>query len=276
MPRALPSTASHPQARGQPKRRTIMKSLVIAAICAAPILPSITDTPSEAHSEGSSASHSDPFGFPSASRGMEILSWADATAGRQGAVPEPGQQGPSFTEMLTDYGRATGQTVVYNSHTKSLLDGRMIDVSDTMQIPAERVQQTVESLLAMHQFVMVPLTTTAPRMVQVISLETMERETVRSSAISVSAEHLDLAAQHPAVICRTVVELPHTDVRQLSNSLRGMITDTNTTQIIPGGIGRSIILFGRGKEVASTAQMMLEIDASTARSNQAALEASAE
>ena len=201
---------------------------------------------------------------------MEIRSGSDATEGLQDAATDPAQEGPNFTELLADYGEVTGQVIAYSAYTKELLDLRRIDLSETMQVPAERVQQTVEALLWMHRFVMVPLTTTSPRMVQVISLESGERETVRSSAISVPAEHLDLAAQHPAVICRTVVELPNTDVRHLCNSLRTMITDTYTAQIIPGGIGHSIILIGSGTELARTARMMLEIDASSARVSQAA------
>ena len=82
------------------------------------------------------------------------------------------------------------------------------------------------------------------------------RNTVRKRAVFVTADELEAWAAHPAVLIQTIVSLPHVDVRQLSNSLRTLITDANTQQMLPAGNTSSMILVGFADQVAHMATML--------------------
>ena len=62
----------------------------------------------------------------------------------------------------------------------------------------------------------------------------------------------------------TVIHLPHTDVRQLSNSMRTMITDANTQQMLPAGNTNSMVLTGFASNVAALARMLRIVDEAAA------------
>ena len=215
-----------------------MKPLVIAALCAAPLAPVALDS--------APATHADPFGFPVPTEGMIIHAPAD----------EP----LTIRQVVDAYGLVTDQTMVYTDESLTFLQAARLNTSGPLEVPAERVQATFEALLAMHDFLMVPLTEKAPRVIQVVSMQTGGRNTVRKNAVYVDAEHLDMAAEHPAVLCTTVIAMENTDVRQLSNAMRTMITDANTQQLLPAGNSNSLVLVGTGQGVADLAKMLRTID----------------
>ena len=227
-----------------------MKPLVIAALCAAPLVPGTTNpqdtAPASAPAEVAQA---DPFGFPTPSDGLLI---------------ESSEEDPiSLKAVLDTYGKVTSQTVIYSDETKAFLQGTSLNFSGPLEVPAERVQVTIENLIAMNDFVMVPLTDSAPRLIQIVSLQTAARNSIRKSAVHVHADHLDLAAEHPAVICSTVVDLPHIDVRQLSNSMRTIISDSNTQQIVPAS-NHAMVLVAPGDQLANLARMLKIVDEAAA------------
>jgi hypothetical protein len=82
---------------------------------------------------------------------------------------------------------------------------------------------------------------------------------LRNSARLVPESELAQWAQHPATLITTTIDLPSTDVRTLSNSMRSMFTDANTQQIIPVG-NSSLIVTGFAGNVAALARLMHAID----------------
>lgn len=224
-----------------------MKPLIIAALFAAPLAPIAPLATDSAPSASARSAHADPFGFPAPSQGLSIQA--------------PAEEPLTIHQVVNAYGELTGQTMVYTDETQGFLAGTRLNMSGPLEVPADRVQTTFEALLAMHDFMLVPVTEESPRVIQVVSMQTAQRSMIRSRAIFVDAEHLDAAAQHPAVLCSTVVNLPNTDVRQLSNAMRTLVTDTNTQQIIPGGTTNSLVLVGTGQGVAQLAKMLHTIDA---------------
>src|SRR5258708_26871953 len=67
-------------------------------------------------------------------------------------------------------------------------------------------------------------------------------------------------ADQAATVIRTVIDLPNTDVRTLSNSLRQMFSDQQTQQIIPVGNSNSLIITGFGSDVAAIVKMLRFVD----------------
>lgn len=219
-----------------------MKPLVLAALAAAPFLP----TTPQPGAEPAAGVQADPFGFPVPSEGMVLNA--------------PDDDPLTLVDLVHAYGEATGQTILYSDEARNFLESSRVNLAGPLEVPAARVQTTFEAILASHDFLLIPLTDQAPRLLEVVSLQTGARNNVRQHAVLVDEEHLAAAAGHPAVLCTTVIDLPNTDVRQLSNSMRTMITDANTQQMLPAGNTNSLVLVGTGTSVADLVRMLRLID----------------
>ena len=156
----------------------------------------------------------------------------------------------TYKALMQQYGELTGQFFVVPEDTKDML-GRPLFLDRTMTVPANEVQSVFEKLLRHGDFVLEPLTKSGPRIVRLTSLLTNQRNNIRSRAIFLGPDELHLAELHPALLVTTVVTLPNVDVRQVSNSMRTMITDANTQQMLPAGNSNSMILVGFGDQVAA-------------------------
>ncbi len=86
------------------------------------------------------------------------------------------------------------------------------------------------------------------------------RQSARQHAAFVPVEQIEVYADHPARLITTTLELEWTDVRTLSNSLRTMLTDANTQQIIPVGSSNSVILTGFCPNVVDLVRMLRMIN----------------
>ena len=198
-------------------------------------------------------SASAPMPVPVATEGIELV-WEDEDA-------------PGVMDLLNAYAKATGLTVMYTDETRTQIQKHRLRMvgQDKLTVEASDVVAVVESLLAMHQFSLVPLYTGNPTIMQVISLETQERNYVKRSAHFVEPDDLDLYRERAATLITTSIMLPNTDVRTLSNSMRTMLTDANTQQIIPVGNSHGIILTGFGPDVCDLADLIRRIDATQAK-----------
>lgn len=170
---------------------------------------------------------------------------------------------PTLAEVARSYAEITGQHLVLDAETLSLLETGSCGVQDSVTVPAAEVQSFFEQLLVANDYALHTLRGAAPRLVVIESLRTQARNTVRDSAVIVPSEKLQHLATHPATLVSTVVHLPNTDVRQLSNSMRTLITDANTQQMLPAGNTNAVVLTGFGSQVARFADMLRTIDANS-------------
>ena len=91
-----------------------------------------------------------------------------------------------------------------------------------------------------------------------------------SAYYQVEPEELANYQDQPATLITTVVTLPNTDVRQVSNSMRTMITDANTQQMLPAGNSSSMVLVGFGDTIRDLVDTLLTVDARSAAEGAAA------
>jgi hypothetical protein len=176
-----------------------------------------------------------------------------------------------ITDLLEEYVRVTGDTVVYTGETRTQVTKKrihMVAAETELEVPPEGVIPVVEALLAHHQFVFIPLHDAEPRLVALISLETQERNQVKRSSRFVAIEDIDQYAKRRGVLITTSLTLPNTDVRTLSNSMRQMLTDANTQQIIPVGNSNSLILTGFGSDVCALVTLLRRVDAASKSAQQ--------
>lgn len=170
----------------------------------------------------------------------------------------------SLFDVVQRYGRLTGQLVITSAQARDLLEDSPVPFDEPLTIPAAEVQSACEALLIASDFALVILRTEAPRMVRIEALQTVARATFRQHARTVPARDTELMRRHPALLFTTVVDLPNVDVRQLANSLRTMITDGSTMQILPAGGSDCVVLTAFGPMLADWVDYLRMIEASAA------------
>jgi hypothetical protein len=181
-------------------------------------------------------------------------------------VPDE-KKGLSLADVVGEYARVTGLIVIWTQDTGQQLGkcSRLAGLSEgVLEVPAGDVEAFFESLLRTYDFALVGVHDGEPRTVQLLSLQTQERNRVRERAAYVPCEELAAQRRHAARIVTTLIRLPAgIDARVLSNSLRTMLVDANTQQIIPVG-GGTLILTGFAPDVASFAELLKAIGESGA------------
>lgn len=101
-----------------------------------------------------------------------------------------------------------------------LLKSAFVAVDRELTVPEADLHEVVEVILIQNDFVLSVNNDTPPYMLTIQSLNSSARRDMRQGARYVPAEELAAWSDHPAHLIRTVIDLPHMDVRTLTNSLR--------------------------------------------------------
>jgi len=164
-------------------------------------------------------------------------------------------QETTLLQILQGLAENTGQHVVMSGQTEAQMLQRPVVLGGTTEIPADEIYEFVEGLLVFHGFTIAPIKGGERPVLGVYS-----GQNARSARrIVVSVDRLGAFAGHPALLLQTTIELPHTDVRQLSTSLRAMLTDTNTQTLLPAGESSLLIASPAGQLIDFVTQLR-EID----------------
>lgn len=220
---------------------TMIEATLSAALLASALLPG------SAHP---AASDLDAL-FPPATKAMVVTS---------------GPESEKFTyyDLVRQYAQATDQEVTMTEATESALRSLSVGLSRSF-VPVEQVQHTFETLLAGAGFVLSPPRVAEVPIIGIWSKYGPERSALRGDTTFLEADQVALAAKHPAVLFTATIELPNTDTRQLSNSLRTLLVDANTQQVLPAGTTGSMVLVGLGEHIAGLAKALRDIDEAAGR-----------
>ncbi len=170
----------------------------------------------------------------------------------------------TYASMVEQYAQLTEQHVVMDADTGSLLSQRIL-LDRTLVVPAGEVQLTFEQVLRQGDFALRSLKHEGARLIEVLSLKTQIRNTLRSQAIALKPEELGVAKEHPALFFSTVVALPNVDARQMSNSVRTMISNVNTLQVLHVGNANNLLILGFGDNLTGLAELFRTIDTASAK-----------
>lgn len=184
--------------------------------------------------------------FPPATKAMVVTSGPDS-------------EKFTYYDLVRQYAQATDQEVSMTEAIEGLLRSRSVDLSRSF-VPVEQVQHTFETLLVSAGFVLAPPKVPEVPIIGISSVEGPGRSALRGNTTFLEADQVDLAAKHPAVLFTATIDLPNTDTRQLSNSLRTLIVDPNIQQIVPAGTSSSMVLVGLGEQIAGFTEALKEID----------------
>ena len=214
-------------------------------------------TPSHGASETSSAQTASTrvltaHPFPAVKEGISIKSGAEGDT--------------KLSQLLNDFSRVTGNTLLITKEVKTVLENSSTGLNRSLDVPPDEVYPVVESILVHNDIMLTLQNEREPRLVAVESMNTNRRGPLRTEALFVPASDIAAWSQHPAFLVTTLLDLPNTDVRTISNSMRTMFTDQNTQQVIPVGNSNSLILTGNGAALASMVKMLRSVDESARRS----------
>ncbi|QDU67196.1 secretin N-terminal domain-containing protein [Engelhardtia mirabilis] len=172
-------------------------------------------------------------------------------------------EGMSLLEFIKACEQATGLQFIVPKEASDELKNETVRMIGTKRIPKQDFYSFFQIIMFIHNFACVevgapPLTVTVIQ--SLASSNARTQGSIRQKSIYVLPEELDGYADQPATLITTVVTLPHTDVRQLSNSLRSLITDQNTLNMVPAGNSDSLILQGFGSYIVQLAKLLFLID----------------
>jgi hypothetical protein len=196
--------------------------------------------------------------FPAATGALEI----PIRPGKDGLG-----EGPSFLSLTRQYGALTGQHITYSASTKAELEAAKVQLDRSLTVPPQEAQRAFEVLLRQADFSLAIESAVAPRVLRIRSLNSTERSELKETSKVISVDQLELARRHPALQFQVAVELPHSDVRQLSNSLRSTIGDKNTALLLPAGNSHAMIVGGFGDWVHKQVRMLQAMDAAAAQAH---------
>jgi general secretion pathway protein D len=156
---------------------------------------------------------------------------------------------------------ATGLNFTYNEQTQTNLSAGRVVMFGPKRIPKEDFYGFFQIQMFINEFVCVEVGPPHISVILIQSLSAGQRgaNNLKQKAVHVAPEDLESYANQPATLITTVLYLPNIDTRQLSTSLRAMLTDTNTQTLLPAG-ENSIILQGFGTYIASLARLLLIVD----------------
>lgn len=163
----------------------------------------------------------------------------------------------TLEEVLSEFQRVTGVHVVATSEVAATLSKVPAGLTLPLEIPAARVYSTVETLLSQNDYYLTLLQSEPPVMVGIQS--SLVKQMPTRLWFTASAD-IDSVANHPALIVSTTVTLQNINVRDLSNSLRQMFQNPILQQMIPMGSSNTILLSGRGGEMAALVRILRALD----------------
>ena len=181
----------------------------------------------------------------------------------------------SLDALLRALTEATGLAVVQSETSRGVAQAAPLGLGagspNPLRVPPHEVYSVAEALLASAGFVTAPLHQGETILLGVYARS--DRDVVNAIPVPVTPdEALEIYADHRALLVTTTVELPGSDVRQLSTMLRAKTTDTRTQAILPLA-SNSLHLQGTGAWVAGILRIVLASDRASVE--QASLERSA-
>lgn len=157
---------------------------------------------------------------------------------------------------------ATGLKFTYSDETKRQLEERTMRLLGTMRVPRDEFYSWFQIMLFLEQFACIEVGPPHLAVIQIVNLAggNPRAQTPKTSAKWVSPEDIEDYADQPATLITTVVTLKNTDARQVATTLRPLLADTATENLMNAGQSSSLIITGFGSKIASIVRLLEVID----------------
>lgn len=154
----------------------------------------------------------------------------------------------------------TGINFTYSQDTVSLLKQTKVRMFGPKVIPKDEFYSFFQIIMIINRFVCTRIGPDNLSVVVVASLDSPARASIKQDAVYITPEEIPEYANQPATLVQTVLHLPHTDMRSMGGSMRQLVVDPNTMQLIPVPESQSVILTGFGSNVSSLSRMLMLMD----------------
>ena len=144
--------------------------------------------------------------------------------------PFPIERGESLLSVLRRYHAVTGRNFWLPPTVRGFLEAQSAGLTADLNVAPERVHAVVEALLASRGVTLGALRTAAP------SLYSVQRGSAtwvpRYLRVDLAAERPVDLREHPALLIGGTLDLDKLEIRQLTTSLRMLLTDTSSMSIL--------------------------------------------
>jgi hypothetical protein len=182
----------------------------------------------------------------------------------RGEDQQKNQWSMTLEELIREMERITPVRFVVTQESRAVLGRIPVGNFQPIVVPVEKAWTVFEGILCEQNFVLEFVSQTEPVVLSVKSTmpQAGRGSGAASSVIEVPVADLPRWRAHPAFVIRTTIELPDTNVRDLSNSLRQVFTDPSSQQIVPIGNSQSLLVTGQSGSVVALVKALQGIDAS--------------
>ena len=170
------------------------------------------------------------------------------------------EKGLTLEQFVKLCQQTTGINFTYDTDTAGRLGAEWVRMYGPKVIPKNEFYSFFQIIMIINNYVCSPI---GPEHLAVVVVQNLDsgqtRQTIRQDALYVEPDEIDDYANQPATIIQTVLFLPNTDTRSLSNQLRGLGFDQASMAVIPVAT-HHVILQGFGNQISSLASMLQLID----------------
>ncbi|QDU66506.1 secretin N-terminal domain-containing protein [Engelhardtia mirabilis] len=166
----------------------------------------------------------------------------------------------NLSELVAQISQLTGVSIRASASALGRLAESPTGLLADTQIAPEAAWSFFESLISQEGFLMVELRASSPRLLAIIDNYNGQSRNGPRHYRAIPGERLDDYAEHHALLIETVLHLEYVDVRQLSNSLRSLVTDQSSLNMVPAGTSGSLLVQGTGANLAELARMLRTVD----------------
>lgn len=161
---------------------------------------------------------------------------------------------------------STGRNFTYSNETRTELANRKVRLFGTKRIPKADFYAFFQIMMFINDFGCIEV---GPPHLAVIVVQNLgggggrnnQASGMMQKPIYVQPEDLPQYEDQPAVLIRTLLHLPNTDVRQLTNNLQRLTTTGNPVEsAIQAGQTNAVILTGFGSNIAAMAKLLVLVD----------------
>ena len=154
----------------------------------------------------------------------------------------------------------TNINFTYSTDTSQMLQQNKVRMFGSKVIPKDDFYSFFQIIMIINKFVCTQIGPDDLSVVVVASLDSPSRATIKQDAVYITPEQIEEYANQPATLVQTVLHVPNMDVRTMGASMRQLVVDPNTMQLIPIPESSSVILTGFGSNVSALTKMLLLID----------------
>ena len=185
-------------------------------------------------------------------------------ATRELVVPGTAEEDPSLLDLLREFTDCTGQKPLMDEEAHRSLAEVSVPLLAGTVVPQAEVYPFVESILVHHGVYIAPVKGGRVPMLCVFHTSAGRGAPGRFMAwAKVLPEDLPAMEDHPALLVESYLYLPNLEVRQLSTSMRTMLSDQRTQMMIPVA-DHGVLVRGSGRELSRMASFLHLVDESHA------------